>query len=73
MKIDCGKGTYIEPDPEPRNTEWHKRILRAAPVPNTRTGRYLDLECGHQVMSFGKLEYAQGRVFCTQCRDGAKK
>lgn len=69
-KIAVGTdGSYLEPDPEPRNSPWHKRILRVEKMPNTKTGNYLTLECGHGVTAFGKLEYADGVVLCTKCRD----
>lgn len=71
MKIDLGHGHTLEPDEEPRNTPFHKRILRATPLENTRSGNYLELECGHAVTSFGRLEHAAGVVLCVQCRDEA--
>lgn len=69
MRIDLGHGAYLEPDDEPRNSKWHKRIVRVARIANTRCGNYLVLECGHRAMSFGNLEHAAGVVFCAQCRD----
>lgn len=61
----------IEPDLPPRQTAFHKRITHIHPIPNTRAGNDLILECGHRVQSFGDLRHAEGRVFCTQCRDKA--
>ena len=29
----------------------------------------LTLECGHRVMTFGRLEHMRAVVLCTQCRD----
>jgi hypothetical protein len=72
MKIDLGYGAYLEPDEPPRDTEYHKRIVRAVRIPNTRAGHVLDLECGHRVQSFGRLEHADGVVLCTQCRDAGE-
>lgn len=69
MKIPLGSDSYLEPDEEPRNTRFHKRIVRAEKIPNTRTGNNLTLECGHRVQSFGNLLHANGVVLCTQCRD----
>lgn len=69
MKIDLGHGAYLEPDEPPRNTRWHKRIVNATPIPNTRTGNVLDLECGHRSISYGNLSHAAGYVLCLQCRD----
>jgi hypothetical protein len=69
MKIDFGRGMYLEPDEGPRDSPHHKRIVTVTPIPNTRVGNYLELECGHRAMSFGRLEHAQGKVLCTQCRD----
>lgn len=71
MKIDLGHGRFLEPDEAPRNSQWHKRIVRTSRIPNTRVGRWCDLECGHRVMAFGDLAHADGVVLCTQCRDQA--
>jgi hypothetical protein len=70
MKTDLGGGAYLEPDEGPRDSRFHKRILRVTPIPNTRTGNYLELECGHRSMAFGNLDAAGGRVLCLECRDG---
>jgi hypothetical protein len=72
MKIDLGQGAYLEPDEGPRDSPYHQRIMSAAKIPNTLAGHYLNLACGHRVMSFGKLEHAQGVILCTQCRDGVR-
>jgi hypothetical protein len=72
MKIPLGGGSYLEPDEGPRNSRFHKRILKTTPIPQTRVGNYLDLECGHRVMTFGDLTHAGGVVLCTDCRDRAK-
>ena len=70
MKIDLGHGVYMEPDEPPRDTKWHKRIVRVERIPNTRTGNNVTLECGHIVQAFGRLEpHAAGVVLCTVCRD----
>jgi hypothetical protein len=69
MKIDLGRGAYLEPDEGPRNTRWHMRIERSERIPNTRSGNWLYLACGHRSMAFGNLGYAGGVVLCTQCRD----
>lgn len=69
MKIDLGHGATLEPDEGPRDSKWHKRILRTKRMPYTRTGHYAELECGHQVMMFGNLEMAGGVVLCERCRD----
>ncbi len=66
--IDLGHGHTLEPDKEPRDSPFHKRIIRTTPIPNTRAGHWCDLECGHRVMSFGRLALANGVVLCTQCR-----
>lgn len=72
MKIDLGGGAYIEPDEGDRDTAFHMEVKRSTPIPNTKTGHYLDLACGHRVMTFGRLALAGGRVLCTQCRDAAE-
>jgi hypothetical protein len=69
MKIDFGNGVYLEPDGDPRNSPWHKRIVAVRSIPSTRAGHFLDLECGHRAMAFGDLKHAAGVVLCTQCRD----
>ena len=69
--IDLGHGMTIEPDRPPRRTEFHRKILAVRPIPNTRSGHYIDLNCGHEVISFGDLSHAQGRVLCTVCRAAA--
>jgi hypothetical protein len=71
MKIDLGYGAYLEPDEEPRSSPFHRRIVSATPIPNTRTGNDVELECHHVVKTFGNLDMAAGRVLCTQCRDAA--
>jgi len=69
MKIDLGGGNYLEPDEGPRDTKFHKRIVATSRIPETRVGHYLDLECGHRTVAFGRLELAGGVVLCTACRD----
>lgn len=61
----------IEPDTQPRDTAWHRKIVSFKPIQRTRSGNWLKLECGHIVQSFGSLAHAEGRVLCTQCRDAA--
>jgi hypothetical protein len=69
MKIPLGHGAYLEPDPEPRESRWHKRIVSVRPIPNTLSGNWVDLECGHRVQTFGNLAHAKGFVMCLACRD----
>ena len=73
MKIPVGGGAYLEPDEGPRDTRFHMRIIGTTPIPNTRAGYYLDLACGHRVMTFGRLEHAGGVVLCADCRDRANR
>lgn len=72
MKISVGGGGYIEPDDGPRDTRFHKRIVKVEKMSNTRSGHWVDLECGHRVATFGNLEYAEGVIRCTECRDAAE-
>jgi len=73
-RIDLGHGSYIEPEPEPREiTEFHRTIVGTRPMPNTRSGNFVLLDCGHQVMTFGNLAHANGKVLCTVCRARAGK
>jgi len=69
MKTYFGSGMYIEPDKEPRTGQHHKRIIRARSIPDTQSGYWLDLECGHRAMAFGDLHHLGGVALCTQCRD----
>ena len=73
MKYDLPGGRYMYPDQDPRDTIFHKRVLRAERVPNTRVGHWLDLECGHRVMAFGRLELIGGVVLCDQCLANSRK
>ena len=68
-RFHLGHGATLEPDLPPRDTKHHKRIIGIAPLTGTRSGNMADLECGHRVMTFGRLEHAGGVVLCTQCRD----
>lgn len=61
-------GFSIEPDPEPRNSPLHKRIVEIAPIPGTRSGQVLTLECGHVVQCFGNIEHLHGLALCQECR-----
>jgi hypothetical protein len=72
MKINLGHGAYLEPDEPPRNSRFHKRILRVSKIAYATGGHFLDLECGHRIMSFGRLIHAGGVVLCTQCREKAQ-
>lgn len=71
MKIDFGHGVYLEPDPGPHNSRFHKRIVGVAPIPGTQAGHRLTLECGHRPMAFGDLKHIDGVVLCVDCRDQA--
>ena len=73
MKYDPPDGGCLYPDKGPRDTIFHKAVLRAEPVPNTLCGHWLDLECGHRVMAFGRLELIGGVVLCDQCLSNARK
>jgi len=73
MKIWLDAGSYAEPDEGPRNTRHHKRIVSAAPIPGTRSGKTVTLECGHVVRTFGDLAHAGGVVLCTACRDARRE
>ena len=68
IALDSG-GSYLEPDDGPRDSRYHMRIVRIEPIPGTRTGNDVVLECGHRVQTFGNLEHAGGVVLCTKCRD----
>lgn len=69
-RIHLGGGAYLEPDDNPRDTRFHKKIRRIIKtIPNTKTGFMLELECGHRVMSFGNLAHANGVLYCVACRE----
>jgi hypothetical protein len=72
MRTQLPGGGYIEPDPEPRQSEFHRRIVRQTRISGTLTGNDVWLECGHAVRTFGDLSKANGVVLCTRCRDTAK-
>jgi hypothetical protein len=69
MKIPLGGGAFIEPDEGERKSQFHKRIVTAQPIPNTRSGNWCQLECGHVVQTFGDLKLADGVALCIKCRD----
>jgi len=69
MKVDLGHGSYLEPDDGPRDSRFHKVIVAAVPIPGTRAGHDVLLQCGHHVQTFGDLRHAGGVAFCVQCRD----
>jgi hypothetical protein len=71
-RIDLGGGIFMEPvDPQP--TRFHKRIVETERIPNTQSGNYLVLECGHRKMAFGDLSRAKnGMVLCDTCRDSGQ-
>jgi hypothetical protein len=69
MKVPLGGGAYLEPDENPRDTRWHKKIISMRPILGTRTGHRVVLECGHVCQTFGRLDHAQGVILCTECRD----
>ena len=69
MIIDFGHGLYAEPDSGPRDTPFHKRIAKNAPIPNTRAGHKVVLECGHMAYVFGNMEQTNGVILCVECRD----
>jgi hypothetical protein len=47
-----------------------RRLSARSRSPNTRSGNWCQLECGHVVQTFGDLRYANGVALCTRCRDG---
>lgn len=73
MKIAVGSDSYLEPDDGPRDTPFHMRVLLVEPLPNTRVGNHVVLECGHSVQTYGNLDHAAVggvvRILCTKCRD----
>lgn len=62
----------IEPDLPPRNSPYHRRIISFEPIPGTRSGNILTLECGHRVQGWGDLNRVEGRVMCAQCKNAAE-
>jgi hypothetical protein len=59
----------VAPDPAPRQSRWHRRILHVTPIAGTRSGHYLELECGHRPMAFGALSHLDGRALCLECKE----
>jgi len=72
LKVNLGGGAYLEPDESSRRSPYHKRIVSAVPIPNTRCGNNITLECGHRAQSYGDLALCGGVVLCTVCRDAAQ-
>ena len=72
MKVDFGDGPYLEPDEEPRDSPFYRRIVGTRPIPNTRSGHFLRLACGHSATAFGNLAQLDGRVLCLRCRGNGK-
>ncbi len=62
----------IRPDPEPRNGPFHRKIVSAERIPNTRAAHNVVLVCGHNVKTFGDLNHAHGVVLCDQCETQAR-
>jgi len=67
MRINIG-GSFIEPDEGPRNTIFHRRIVREEEVVNMPCAKVLLLDCGHRVVAIGRVELCEGRVFCLYCK-----
>ena len=51
----------------PRDTQWHKKIVKSDRIPGTKTGNNVWLECGHRVQTFGDLSHTGGVVLCQEC------
>lgn len=66
-KTDLGHGAYLRPDGEPRDSKYHKRIVSVKPIPHTRSGHWVWLECGHKAHTYGDLAHANGLILCEQC------
>lgn len=44
------------------------KILEVKPMPNTRSGRWLLLDCGHTLTAFGEVQTEEGgTVYCLSC------
>jgi hypothetical protein len=63
----------ITPDPLPRNTEWHRRIVSTTRMKGYRNAHQLDLECGHYAFTFGDPANLEGKAHCEQCVKNAAK
>jgi hypothetical protein len=59
----------MTPDPEPRNTSFHKKALHIAEVEKPGHGYMVTLECNHVVRVIGRLDRLNGVYFCQRCRD----
>jgi hypothetical protein len=57
----------IQPDPEPRESRFHKKIISVQDMPATRSGHVLTLECDHRPMVFGPVDILNGVAFCHAC------
>jgi len=67
MTIDLGAGVCR--DEEPRNTQYHKRIIGAEPFAVAAQIYFIALACGHRATHFGDPAHLNGVAFCPVCRD----
>lgn len=61
----------ITPDPEPRNSPFHKKIAQIDLIPDRASRRLVILECGHRFLVFGNIDHANGVLFCEECQKNA--
>src|SRR5262249_5199955 len=71
VKIDLGSGFSLEPDRGPRDSRFHKKIVRVTPTKEGH-GNWVELECGHRCIAFGDIAHAGNRVLCSSCRFAAQ-
>lgn len=69
MNHTRGDPGYLRPDMSPRNSPFHRSIVRIMRVEGTTSGHSLELDCGHKVFSFGDIAQAEGVILCTRCRE----
>ena len=72
--IEALRKLGIDLTPDTGLTPYHRLIVASQPIPGTKTGRVCQLECGHQVQTFGRLELApHGKVLCALCKRAAEE
>jgi hypothetical protein len=59
--------------PDTGHGPYHRAFVNVVPIPDTKAGKILTLECGHMVQAFGDLRHANGKVLCAYCQKEAEK
>lgn len=71
IPIKDGLFAFGETKTDPRNTQYHRKITHIKPIPGTKSGHYVWLDCGHQYRTFGGLADSEGVLLCQHCMAGS--